>query len=677
MKLLRHTLLAGSLMALMLSGLTLPLATSASDSDDLSDAHALGPYDEVSCNGASEDELDTGDPNEDYFPPFEFDTSEQSDDGGGSFSGQYSFPFSDEEVFQQFNRDSERASEPRVNVTVAPTEVEPGQEVSIVASLADFRDNAGNQNLAYAVAFAVNEISLQGILAGGKKLPESPTGSACGLVTRTAASDQDRDGMDDNWESAYGLNPDDASDAFADPDGDSASKFYLNAEGETLTVTPETAGGPTGVMNNLAEFVYDTDPRRADTDGDNITDGMEIIGFGGSAVTFKVDQPIGSALTVRAFAVGVSTQQDAKKELANIIKLDSTLKTFFVSNGEHLRGQVKTQDKFAVPGSSVTVEASFVGSEAEPDSFAYTYVVDGQEVQNPSSARHLLEVQVDPERQPGQDIPYEIRAVNPATGQLATLRGVIHVGEAVTLQADPPAPPAGSPYTVHALLNSNTSTDDYLFEWTIDGVLDERASGVGRATIGLTAEASTGSTQEVALKLYSTDQSVQVGQATLAINVARPAVAIELVPDSPSEGDTVTAFARPADFPFNLDSDNDGSLDATLLRYDWSVDGTSLQPIESAAGFSSITFLAGSDGQEHSLNLSVRSLGERAESAQASKSFVTGAGGSGLAYNFRKTAGSLTASLIKNASQIAGVVTATLIVAGLLGYITVQRRRSA
>lgn len=663
----------GLLLALGLVGM--PLVALATDQDDLSDAHALGPYDEVACNGASEDELDTGDPNNKFFPPFAFDTQEQSDDGGGSFSGQYTFPFSDEEVFQKFNRDSSQASEPKVNVTVAPTEVEQGQEVSVVASLADFRDNGASQNLSYAVSFAVNEISLQGIMAGGKKLPESPTGSACGLVTRSPGEDGDNDGMDDNWEAVYGLNPNDPSDAFADPDGDSASRFYSNADGETLEVTPETAGGPTGVANNLAEFVYDTDPRRADTDGDTILDGMEFIGFAGPSVTFKVDQPVGSAMTVRAFAVGVSTQQDAKKELENIIKLDSTLKTFFVSNGEHLRGQAQTTQDFVVPGGTATIEASFVGSEAEPDSFAYTYVVDGQEVQNPSSARHILEVQVDPEREPGQDIPYEIRAINPATGQLATLRGEIRVGENVILEPDPLEPPAGSPYTVHALLSSAHSADEYLFQWTIDGVLDERASGVGRATIGLIAPVTVGSVQEVGLKLFTIDASTPVGAATLEIGVALPSVEIELVPENPIEGDVVTAFARPHDFPLNFDSDGNGTNDATLLRYNWTVDGTNLAPDENAAGFSSVTLLAGNTESQHNVSISVQSVGAHPESAQAKKSFETGSSGTGIIARAERATSNLAAALFASTPRTAGVVVGGLTGAGLLGYVVVRKRR--
>jgi len=63
-------------------------------------------------------------------------------------------------------------------------------------------------------------------------------------------TDADRDGMDDNWEVAYGLNPT-VNDRGADKDGDG--------------------------LTNGQEFFLGTRPDIADTDSDGYTDGQEVL----------------------------------------------------------------------------------------------------------------------------------------------------------------------------------------------------------------------------------------------------------------------------------------------------------------------------------------------------------------------------------------------------------------
>ena len=67
----------------------------------------------------------------------------------------------------------------------------------------------------------------------------------------SSVTDTDGDGMTDVWETANGLNPNNAADATQDADGDG--------------------------LTNIQEFGHNTDPKKVDTDGDGMTDAWEII----------------------------------------------------------------------------------------------------------------------------------------------------------------------------------------------------------------------------------------------------------------------------------------------------------------------------------------------------------------------------------------------------------------
>ena len=77
-----------------------------------------------------------------------------------------------------------------------------------------------------------------------KFVPVYSTGS------QPAVADSDGDGMDDEFEARFGLNPNEASDGVMDLDGDG--------------------------VTNLEEFYVGTDPTRTDTDNDGIPDGYEL-----------------------------------------------------------------------------------------------------------------------------------------------------------------------------------------------------------------------------------------------------------------------------------------------------------------------------------------------------------------------------------------------------------------
>ncbi|HUR61669.1 MAG TPA: hypothetical protein VM286_04825 [Candidatus Thermoplasmatota archaeon] len=95
--------------------------------------------------------------------------------------------------------------------------------------------------------------------------------------TNPLNGDSDSDGMPDRFEIQHGLLPLDATDAVADPDGDS---FDQGADGSIEQAWPNLAeyqyGRPIGYSEAASgPWLAGTDPHKADTDGDGAPDGYE------------------------------------------------------------------------------------------------------------------------------------------------------------------------------------------------------------------------------------------------------------------------------------------------------------------------------------------------------------------------------------------------------------------
>lgn len=635
------------LLAILLSSLLtlgLPLRSSAQlEKDNDSDA-----YDQETCNGVSEDEMEaTKDgavenpfgpidlpgsssrnggndpdafspfPNGSFQLPFELDFGGQQGGGGGGGGGGQAFSFVPTYTSDEDKRvNASFYPEPQVSLQLADPTAVQGEEVTATVQYDSFADQSVPGQNFYTVAF-VDGVFLNGHMAGGsaEALQELSVGGGgargdCSTVSRKTQSDSDGDGMDDDWEIRYGLNPNDPGDAGQDPDKDGyLANNFINLDGEAVQPAPPIAGAELGdgSFSNYEEYVLDTDPRNPDTDGDGTPDEADAVGLGQSVIKFPATKTLGEpAYNLHVIVVGRTQKKNEDGD--TLIKIDSATRQVQTGTRENLQVQLQLLSA-AAPGQTLVVTSEPTGTDQRDLLNTYRWSVAGQlNTQSSGQGRRTLEYPIDRGVAVGTKLPITLELINSKTGQLAKGALDVVVGDTVLLNYDPLTVEQNGTAQIQALLTAEQPRDDFLFNWTVNDQLVPTASRVGADTFDLPIAGRGGQEQTVSVTVYRTSDSALIGQSMTTLTVLEPSVQLVLTPEQPRSGDHPVLEITAQHFGSNT------------LQYSATVDGKKLETTGPLVSLPAVT------QGEHHLAVTVRSTETPASVANAELVFnVTGA----------------------------------------------------
>ncbi len=592
------------------------------------------PYDQISCAGVEEDDVENVDPNAVQFP---YGAEEQNDsssrDVGNDPDEDSPFPnnnfnlpfemqmsgnnFSFEPTYTQEEKalaNDAFQSEPSVQITPAE-DATPGSDVTFTIMPSSFALEGSPGDSFYYAAWVdgkyINGYSAGGSVPGFEQLSTSSGGvrGDCDALSRETEIDQDGDGMDDNWEVRYGLNPNNPGDAGQDPDDDGyTATAFPNLLGEFLSPAPEIAGGTLGdgSFTNLEEYILDTDPKSADTDSDGFPDEADAVGLGQHTMKFPASAD--SAQTeYQIHVIVVGTMEKRNEEEKKLTKIDSAFDAIPARSRENLSVDLAVQTDVARSGEVLQVRAEPTGSESKDLLLSYEWSVNGEpQPELSGQGEQTLEYTIPEDMTPGEDVIIAVDVINPQTGQLSHGRTALVNGDSILLEYDPEKIETGKTVEIHALLNASQDPSQYLFLWSIDSTLQKADSKVGADTFVLEVEKGGGSTYQIGLELLETGSSKLAGKVTQEIEVQRPTVTLELTPVEPVTGQIVTVRALTEHFA------------TESLEYRFTVDGETSESVSPTAQVN-----AGGDGEQHSISVTVSTIGDEPQSARAEILFTT------------------------------------------------------
>ncbi len=558
--------------------------------------------------GVPEDTLVTR-PLGEFFPPFEFNFKFNFDVDSGGFPPKTSVDTDLQKLLEplftpdeQFQKKSAEIEAPRANVQVSSALIEPEASVALVAQPQGFESVSGIDDLFYG--WALDNVSLAGVAAGADPLDLPQASGITSIHSRPTQTDSDGDGMDDDWEIRYGLDPNNPSDAGQDPDADGfVNDFYANEQGEVLRVQPPTSVGEPGAsLTNLEEYIWGTDPTNPDTDGDGYRDGEDLAGLGQINLNLIIppEAQAGDTYDVRLTVLGSSYQKFDRD--TNLTKLDSNVKKLIVSDNEQVAASLTIDNPNPVPGDTVTLEASLGQTDFHEGLLNYEWLVNNVPQPDESGeSEFTFTYELPLDTVPGTTITFGVKAQNFETGQQAEATLDVLVSDLVQVIYDPKEVVTNKTFTANATLLNETPPEDLIFHWYLDGKEQKSQSGQGQTAFTKEVTESSGDKFELALRVTQPKDSVQIGEVLSVISVQKPEVDIVTPTSYPSPGQLVDLVAIPSFFK------------TEDLTYEWFVDGES--QTEALPNNSTFTVLAGAVNEVMQIDVQVETQGPSPDSA--------------------------------------------------------------
>jgi hypothetical protein len=516
----------------------------------------------------------------------------------------------------------ENIESPRTRLRPATKSPRRGDKASVIVQNEHFK---GTPDEAFTAWF-VDDVFQGGVVAGGKWIDEvlddvdehqqvkhaALIGPACRPITRTPApgDDENNNGMSDRWERQYFGGE---ADPDGNPDGDGCfSGIPRNAYGQPLFSAPllyavvdgeERFMRLDGPLTNLMEYILGTDPTDADTDGDGVNDGCDVLGKGQMVFEFVTDKPVRQSYRVRGSSSG-----------PNFHFLSS-----FVSNEEPL--QVSAGGQFSVafvhspelpqPDGEVTVTASVAGGKNSLENLDFQWsVVKPTQInlcdpaQRCGVGRNQITHNIGNAR-PGDVITFEVVVSERATGQRIREQYdlVVQGGASIAISVcgdgdtscsrcdDTDQVPARGQYVKAVAQLAQASSGGRSYIWNLDGrnINDTRVSN--NQFCFETTKASP-SAHSVGLIVHN-----EVGQQyvapTVNVQVGYPLIDFEINPSPIFSNNMVEVRAIPQNFPSA----------PVGFDFEWVIDG-----VKQTTFTDTIQFAAGDGGDRHAVSLRVRYL---------------------------------------------------------------------